>query len=182
MWGNVSSNVLKKRFRFIWLGGELYTTCFCFPPFILDRIAMDNEYYKMNFNNPKYKDEIISVYFTPIKEYELINVKEKGKRYWWKFLGLIPIFPYVAKKNKYICDLTMTKRSFKKIVSMLYLHDSREFFEDESQEKIFIKALVEANYYNKSGNYRYSRKRWFTNNESAKKYYDGLIKEAKYTD
>lgn len=140
---------------------------------------MDNTYDSISFKNPKYEDDIISVNFIPSKKYFLHKTRTAGKMYWWKFLGLIPIFPYTAKKNKYRSEFGVRSKDIDCVLFDLQEFTSKKYFKDASNESIFVKPYVETVFVNKANNVIYSRKKWFDENEKAKEYYDEMIKKIK---
>lgn len=137
------------------------------------------EYHSVSYYNPKYKDEVVSAMFYPLKEVEIDKVIEAGKRYWWKLFGAIPIFPYIAKEDKYEPISSPFKKNFNKTFEDLKKHGSSEYLKNDAEEKIYTKAKVEIRYMRKSGAYTYCEDKWFDTNEQARQYYDKIIGETK---
>ena len=131
------------------------------------------EYKKTTYSKPK---EIKSLDFFPMKEYKLDKVREKGKIYWWKLFGKIPIFPYKAKNDRYnddFCEFIFYKPTFDELVKR-YFHGDRKYYVDCAEKKIYKLPCVTIHYepfgYNES---------IFKTNEEAYEFCDKLAKKHK---
>ena len=57
---------------------------------------------KINLKTKAYYTNIIGIEFSPtVLLYSLNVAVVKGSRYWWRFLGLIPLIPKIAKEDLY---------------------------------------------------------------------------------
>lgn len=126
-----------------------------------------------SYNNPKYEDEIVSVYFFPKEEYIASKIREKGKRYWWRLFGIIPIFRYTEKEDQYI-GINRWCVSLQDLCDSLNCSGDTYYY-DSDDGKIYKEALVKVNYINKKNQCLYSKRKWFASNESAVNYYNKMI-------
>ena len=102
-----------------------------------------NKYEKATYAKPK---EVDNLFFHPMEECFLDKVREKGKIYWWKLFGAIPIFPYKAKVDKYDDPRYLYyKPTFNKIAKDVY-YDKDEYYVDYNEKKIFKLPYVIAHY------------------------------------
>lgn len=111
---------------------------------------------------------IKSVEFKPLKEIEEMEVVvPKGKIFWWRLFGLIPLIPIRAK-----CDLYEANFLIVRFVGL------EEAFETKYQyQEVFLKDNI---VYSKARVYIYSTEnrndeyRYFETNEEAMKYFEHI--------
>lgn len=132
-----------------------------------------NKYEETSYSKPK---EIESLNFFPMKEVQLKKVREKGKVYWWKLFGEIPIFPYKAKNDRYedyneifLCH----KPTFDELVFGAF--NGKKYYVDYTEKRVFKLPYVRIKYKNDYG----CNNQWFKTNEEAYAYCDKLAKEHK---
>lgn len=101
-----------------------------------------NKYEKTTYAKPK---EVDNLFFSPMEECHLDKVREKGKIYWWKLFGTIPIFPYKAKVDRYDDVYFYFKPTFDRIAREIY-YDEDEYYIDYNEKKIFRLPYVTAHY------------------------------------
>jgi len=108
------------------------------------------------------------VEFKPLKEIEKMEVAvPKGKIFWWRLFGLIPLIPIRAK-----CDLYKSNFLIVRFVGL------EEAFETKYQyQEVFLKDNI---VYSKARVYVYSTEdrndkyRYFETNEEAMKYFKSI--------
>lgn len=111
---------------------------------------------------------IKSVEFKPLKEIEEMEVAvPKGKIFWWRLFGLIPLIPIRAK-----CDLYESNFLIVRFVGL------KEAFETKYQyQEVFLKDNI---VYSKARVYVYCTEnrnneyRYFETNEEAMKYFEDI--------
>jgi len=128
-------------------------------------------------SNAFYKS-IRSISFKPIrKKGEMKVAVPKGKWFFWKLFGLIPLIPIRAKEDLYKVDWGEAFCRFqplKKAYELNYEYYWNSFL-NENEKAAYIKAKVEISCLDS----RNDETKYFTTNEEAKKYFDGVKNKCK---
>ena len=115
---------------------------------------------------------IKSISFEPIEKIEELKVAvPKGKWFFWKLFGLIPLIPKHAKEDLYkvvgdgvICRFQPIKKAHN--LEYAYHHS----FLNEKEKTVYDEAKVVISCLD----YRNDETKYFTTNEEAKKYFDDV--------
>ena len=118
-------------------------------------------------------ENIKSMEFTPLKEIGGIELAvPRGKLYYWKLFGLIPLIPLRAKHNLYKDECPLRLCRFTTVKNALF--NLYHFWEDDwvvrIGYKIYYKARVDV-YCNNAYNNMHAK---FNTNEDAMKYFEDL--------
>ena len=97
-----------------------------------------DELKNQEFTNFKGAKKVVSRVRLILEEKKDIPLEiEKGKRYWWKFFGIIPLVKYTAKKNLYRPYKDFCCRTFEGMVYTDFFNNSRVYKFDYDKEEIF---------------------------------------------
>jgi hypothetical protein len=120
---------------------------------------------------------IKSISFKPMRKIEEMKVAvPRGKWFFWKLFGLIPLIPKRAKEDLYkvgwgeaLCRFQPIKRAHK--LNYAYWDN----FLNEKEKTVYHKAKVEVSCLN----YNNNKTKYFTTNQEAKKYFDDVRNKCK---
>ena len=139
---------------------------------------MENKKFSaINLSGEAFYRNIINVVFTPIRKTEtLIPKVKKGKIYFWKLWGIIPLIPFRAKEDLY----TPSDNIFNRFCGL----------REEYERKHWVKyTLLKGNdVYNKARiniyciESRLNETKYFDDNESAMKYLESIKAKCKEVD
>lgn len=126
---------------------------------------------------------IESISFEPMRKIEEMKVAlPKGKWFFWKLFGLIPLIPIRAKKDLYKVgwgEALFRFQPLKKAYELKYEHDFIYgwwlFFLNESEKAVYTRAKVEISCLDD----RNDETKYFTTNQEAKKYFDDIKNKCK---
>ena len=122
---------------------------------------------------------IKSISFKPMRKIEEMKVAvPRGKWFFWKLFGLIPLIPKRAKEDLYKVDaneyVLFRFQPLKKAYELNYEYYWNSFL-NENEKAAYIKAKVEISCLDS----RNDETKYFTTNEEAKKYFDGVKNKCK---
>lgn len=120
---------------------------------------------------------IKSISFKPMRKIEEMKVAvPRGKWFFWKLFGLIPLIPKRAKEDLYKVGLGQALFRFQPIEKA---HELRyaywNSFLNKKEKTIYNKAKVEISCLD----YRNDKTKYFTTNQEAKKYFDDVKNKCK---
>ena len=131
-----------------------------------------DELKNQEFTNFKGAKKVVSRVRLILEEKKDIPLEiEKGKTYWWKLFGIIPLVKYTAKKNLYRPYKDFCCRTFEGMVYTDFFNNSRVYKFDYDKEEIFKKARVEIEAWGSEG----VETKFFESNEEAKEFYDNIV-------
>lgn len=120
---------------------------------------------------------IKSISFIPMRKIEEMKVAiPRGKWFFWKLFGLIPLIPKRAKEDLYkvgcggaLCRFQPIKKAYE--IKYAYLHS----FLNKKEKIVYYRAKVEISCLN----YNNDETKYFTTNQEAKKYFDDVRNKCK---
>ena len=121
---------------------------------------------------------IKSISFKPMRKIEEMKVAvPRGKWFFWKIFGLIPLIPKRAKEDLYKVgwgDSLFRFQPLKKAYELNYGYYWNSFL-NEYEKAVYIKAKVKISCLD----YRNDETKYFTTNQEAKKYFDDVKNKCK---
>ena len=131
------------------------------------------DYTKLSFKTKTYYKNIVSLEFIPTECIENLHSDVKaGERYWWKFLGFIPIIPLKAKEDLYIdrCFGTIFSSKYKTLGE---INDRLLYNRFVTKEGLFRKAYV------RIARQDSVQEKYFDSNNEAYEFMESLKKKCK---
>ena len=126
---------------------------------------------------------IKSISFKPMRKIEEMKVAvPRGKWFFWKLFGLIPLIPKRAKEDLYKVgwgEALFRFQPLKKAYELNYKQDDDyiyrwcEFFLNEGEKAVYSKAKVVISYFEDNETF------CFATNQEAKKYFDDVKNKCK---
>ena len=119
---------------------------------------------------------IKSISFKPMRKIEEMKVAvPRGKLFFWKLFGLIPLIPIRAKEDLYKVDaeeyVLFRFQPLKRAYELNYGY--WDGFLNESEKAVYSKAKVEISYFGDDETF------CFATNQEAKKYFDDVKNKCK---
>jgi len=120
---------------------------------------------------------IKSILFIPMRKIEEMKVAvPRGKWFFWKLFGLIPLIPKRAKEDLYKVGWGEALIRFQPLKKAYELNNGYwESFLNENEKTVYAKAKVVISCLD----YRNNETKYFTTNQEAKKYFDGVKNKCK---
>ena len=119
---------------------------------------------------------IKSISFKPMRKIEEMKVAvPRGKWFFWKLFGLIPLIPKRAKEDLYKVGMGEALFRFQPLKKAYELNGYWYSFLNENEKTVYAKAKVVISCLD----YRNDEIKYFTTNQEAKKYFDDVKNKCK---
>lgn len=135
-------------------------------------------YHPIKVEGIAFYKSIKSISFKPMRKIEEMKVAvPRGKWFFWKLFGLIPLIPKRAKEDLYKVGYGQALCRFQPIekVHELKYASYWDSFLNKKEKTVYIKAKVEISCLD----YRNNETKLFTANQEAKKYFDDVKNKCK---